>query len=150
MTPLVIVSDVIYCSWHGCGCFYGHLKNVHFKFYSNDHMMNHPAMNNLWWSSVLWWTICVDEPSAVMNHPMITHPMMNRTWWWTNLLWIILLWTLCGDELPYDEPSMEMNHPIMNHPWWIVLDPLRVRAVKSCQRTHPCNRCRQHRLTVYT
>ena len=24
------------------------------------------------------------------------------------------------------------------------------RAVKSCQKTHPCNRCRQQRLTVYT
>src|SRR6218665_1843165 len=24
------------------------------------------------------------------------------------------------------------------------------RAVKSCQKTHPCNRSRQHRLTVYT
>ena len=22
--------------------------------------------------------------------------------------------------------------------------------VKSCQMTHPCNRCRQHPLTVYT
>src|SRR6218665_2041675 len=23
------------------------------------------------------------------------------------------------------------------------------RTVKSCQKTHPCNRCRQHQLTVY-
>jgi len=27
---------------------------------------------------------------------------------------------------------------------------LKSRAVKSCQKTHPCNRSRQHRLTVYT
>ena|SRR6218665_192934 len=29
--------------------------------------------------------------------------------------------------------------------WWDL-----TRAVKSCQNTHPCNRCRQQRLTVYT
>src|SRR6218665_689033 len=51
---------------------------------------------------------------------------------------------------PAEQPRMFIYTPWEWRPWeWQTLGVV-ARAVKSCQKTHPGNRSRQHRLTVYT
>src|SRR6218665_363274 len=61
----------------------------------------------------------------------------------------------CPPVINYSD-TLELLHLAPGTIWYdrlcvdMIVNRLVSRAAKSCQTTHPCNRCRQHRLTVYT
>src|SRR6218665_3005141 len=55
-----------------------------------------------------------------------------------------------GPPSPIHMRPPELDPPCGHHKWIAPYHEVVNRAVKSCQKTHPGNRSRQDRLTVYT
>ena len=98
---------------------------------------------------VLWLRSLVSDCSQMVHDGLSVLCYALQPW---NLVTSLYRWPINLDQLeqvvtwPIAQFSCGFSASVLP----AVEDYSGGRAVKSCQKTHPCNRTRQHRLTVYT